>query len=204
MNDKLKEIREKLDKHVRKMALGVAIATTLVSCGEKKDNAFTFDVQKDFAAAVIKNNNINEFQIPANTFQLDSLSAVEKIEGCISSKLVNKEDKRDVAATIYSNINAIEKAAEGLERPSLDVNDPILKGTKGYGYTTSGYANPKFNNVETEVQTEISGKKDTYQVSVETPNGYSGVYGYNLRSKRVGHVMAQNHSKDQSWAGVYR
>lgn len=204
MIDKLKEAREKLNKHLQKIMLGAALATTVVSCGEKKEK-YIFDEQKDFTASVIKDGDDSRhiFLISANTFQLDSLSAVENIAERLSAA-VDREDRKDVAAIIYNNINTIEQAAEGIERPALDKNDPLLQGTKGYGYSAKFYANPKFNNVETEVQTKISRKKSTYKISVETPNGYSGDFGRRLRNIRVDRVMCKNYAKDKSFCGIIR
>lgn len=207
MSEKLEKVREKLQRHMKKMAVGVALATTLVACGEKKDKTFTFDAQKDYQTMIYNtgNNTLTDLQIPEKTFQLDSLEAVTDIASRIPSSIVDKQDKNQVATTIYNNINSINRMTEGLERPTLNRNDSVLHGTKGYGYTTSGYDNPKFNDVrDKESDTIVTGKKDTYDISVETPYGYSGRFAHNLRSERVSQVMAKNRAKDQSWAGVYR
>lgn len=205
----LYSIRAIADIIPTKTVAGLALASGLYFGGK---SLFTdsdvervpFNEQKDFAAAIVKDNKVTRLTVPEKTLQLDSLLAVENIEGYISSKFVDNADKREVAATVYSNIKAIEEKANGMERPALDENDPVLNGTKGYGKTTSGYFNPKFNSVKTDVKTKVLGKNNKYDISVETPNGYSGFLGYNLRNERVRVVMAKNKAMDRSWIGDYR
>lgn len=182
MSEKLKEVREKIRRRAKQILLGAAITATVIVGAQKTSKKFNFDPEKDYQTMIMKDNKSAKcIQIPEKTFQLDSLNAVEDIASRIPSSIVDRQDKEQVAETVYNNINTLNRMTEGLE-------------------TSDG-----FNSVlDKESNTVVSGKNSTYDISVETPNGYSGYWATNLRHNRVYKVMKDNHMLDYSTGAVTR
>ncbi len=191
----LEKVKTKLKDKASKAVVGTAIAASVLFGGKRLfsdggANKIPFNEQKDFAAAVVKGDEVNKFKIPASTFKLDSVSAVEEISDLMAPGFVDRKDKSEVAATIYSNIKAIENAANDEGKPSIEGR--MVSGTSLDGRHQHGYLKPSYGKVTPDVNTIVSGENNTYDVSTETPYGYTGPMGEFLRADRISVFFANN------------
>ena len=66
-------------------------------------------------------------------------------------------------------------------------------GTSHDGRHQYGYLKPSYGKVTPDVNTTVSGKNNTYDVSTETPYGFTGTMGGILRADRISIFCAKNH-----------